>query len=214
VLTPVAELRPHPKNYRQHPADQLAHIKASLGEHGFYRNVVIARDGTILAGHGVVQAARELGIEQLPAVRLNLDPDDRRALKVLAGDNEIARSGIVDDRALTELLKSVAGGDLDQLLGTGFNAEQLAILTFTTRMQSEIPDMQAAREWVGMPAYTSEPAVDSYYLSIRFVNEAERQAFIERMGWQERVMGGEGARHKYYQTEGRRDVSSLRFDDA
>ena len=56
-LLPLAELRPHPRNDGTHPPDELAHLKASITTHGVYRNVVIAQDGTILAGHGVIQAA-------------------------------------------------------------------------------------------------------------------------------------------------------------
>lgn len=47
----IDELRAHPRNYRRHPDDQLAHIMRSIELHGFYRAVVIARDGTVLAGH-------------------------------------------------------------------------------------------------------------------------------------------------------------------
>jgi ParB-like chromosome segregation protein Spo0J len=63
------DLKPHPRNYQQHPDDELAHIMESIKTHGFYRNVVIARDGTILAGHGVTQAARKLGYTHVPVIR-------------------------------------------------------------------------------------------------------------------------------------------------
>ena len=43
----LADLKPHPKNYRSHPPAQLEHIKSSLEQHGVYRNVVVARDNTI-----------------------------------------------------------------------------------------------------------------------------------------------------------------------
>ena len=68
----ISGLRPHPRNYREHPEDQLEHIKASIVENGFYRNVVAARDGTILAGHGVVLAATAMGLRKVPVIRLDL----------------------------------------------------------------------------------------------------------------------------------------------
>ena len=64
VMTSVEDLTPHPQNYRDHPQDQIAHIVRSIEEHGFYRNVVVAKDNTILAGHGVVQAAQQLGMKK------------------------------------------------------------------------------------------------------------------------------------------------------
>lgn len=120
-LADIAGLKRHPKNYKRHPPEQLAHIKASLVEHGFYRNVVVARDSTILAGHGVVEAATELGAAQVPVIRLDIDPMDARALKVVAGDNEIARLGETDNGLLAELLKEIAASAPKALVGTGFD---------------------------------------------------------------------------------------------
>jgi ParB-like chromosome segregation protein Spo0J len=48
----LTDLKPHPRNYRTHSDDQLKHLIQSIKEHGFYRNVVVIKDGTILAGHG------------------------------------------------------------------------------------------------------------------------------------------------------------------
>ena len=61
-MTPVSDLKPHPRNYKDHPDDQLEHIIESIKSTGFYRNIVIAQDGTILAGHGVVAAAKKMGL--------------------------------------------------------------------------------------------------------------------------------------------------------
>jgi ParB-like chromosome segregation protein Spo0J len=73
-FVPLASLKPHPRNYRIHPDDQLEHIIKSIQEHGFYRNVVAARDGTILAGHGVVQAALKMGLKGVPVVPARRGP--------------------------------------------------------------------------------------------------------------------------------------------
>lgn len=127
-LVAIADLKPHPENYQAHPEDQLAHLAESLAQHGFYRNVVIAEDNTLLAGHGIVQAAQAQGYTQVPAVRLPIAADDPEALQVLIGDNELARLVMKDDRALAELLKSLNGDDPTLLLGTGFDVQMLAQL--------------------------------------------------------------------------------------
>ena len=75
---PFADVRSHPRNDGSHPPDEIAHLKQSLTQHGVYRNVVIAEDGTILAGHGVVQAAQELGHTHIAVKRLPYGPDDPR----------------------------------------------------------------------------------------------------------------------------------------
>jgi hypothetical protein len=176
-LVPLAQLRPHPENYRAHPEDQLEHLEYSLRHHGVYRNIVIARDGTILAGHGVVEAAQRVGLPAIAAQRMDLDPLEPDAIKILVGDNEIARLAIGDDRALTERLKQLAIADVNGLLGTGFDAQQLAALTFVTRPASEIQDKDAAAQWVGLPEYEEGGSV--LKLVISFLTEEDRQQFLE-----------------------------------
>lgn len=176
----VASLRPHPQNYRTHTADQLAHLQQSIRQHGFYRNVVIAKDGTILAGHGVVEAARALGLSRVPVYRVDVAPDDPRALKILIGDNQIAQLAEVNDRALTDMLRDLKDrGDIGALLGTGYNEEQLALLLMVTRPAHEIADHDAAAEWVGMPAFDNAlPVIANVYCA----TADDRDAFFAAIG--------------------------------
>ena len=81
---------------------------------------MVAEDSTILAGHGVVIAAKKMGLKTVPIIRLKVAADDPRALKVLAGDNEIGHLGEVNDRALTDLLKDLQSAE-NGLLGTGYD---------------------------------------------------------------------------------------------
>ena len=171
----LADLKPHPRNYKQHPPDQLAHIVRSIEAVGIYRPVVVANDNTILAGQGLVQAARQMGRTHVPVLRLDLAPCEPGALKILAGDNELGHGSDRDPRALTELLKEVK--DKDDLLGTGYDEMQLANLVHTTRMRSEVPDFDAAAEWTGMPEY--DRAGTPIRLIITFPTEADRAQYVE-----------------------------------
>jgi DNA modification methylase len=131
-MLPLASLRPHPRNYRTHGPEQLAHIKASLTTHGYYRNIVLAKDATILAGHGVVLAAQELGWSEGPCLRLPLAPDHPLAIKVLVGDNEIAALGFQETPTLVALLQELQDDPVYDLLGTGFDEAMLAALAGET----------------------------------------------------------------------------------
>lgn len=135
----IAALRPHPRNYRRHPESQVAHIAESIRRHGFYRNVVVARDGTILAGHGVVEAARRAGLVEVPVYRLDVAPESPVALKVLTGDNELGRLAEADERALAEILKDVLRDDEVGLLGTGFDDATLGALVGKGGREVEAP---------------------------------------------------------------------------
>jgi len=176
----IADLRPHPRNYRTHPDDQIEHLVESIRENGFYRNIVVSRDGVILAGHGVVEALRRMGFDQVRVARLGVDSGDPRALKVLTGDNEIARLGMIDDRVLSEMLREIKEHDARGLAGTGYDEQMLANLVYVTRPQSEIRDRDEAAEWVGMPEFEREPL--PLQLRISFRNAEHREEFGRILG--------------------------------
>lgn len=208
----IEELRPHPRNYREHPEDQLEHIAASIRENGVYRNVVVAKDGTILAGHGVVEAARDVvGLREIPVRRLDVEPDSKAALKVLAGDNESAKLAEVDDRALAEMLREVADGDEDALLGTGYDGPRLALLSLVTRTREEIRDFDEAAEWTGMPTF--EPGEDPLKLVVSFRSEEDRDAFVERYPDIDYRTRGERTLTAWWPERPLRDLASVRFED-
>lgn len=202
----IADLKPHPRNYHQHPQDQLDHIAESLQENGLYRNVVISADGFILAGHGVVLAAEQRGFRTMIVCRLPVAHDSPAALKVLTGDNEIAHLGIVDDRALTGLLKEIKDTAEHGLLGTGYDEAMLAGLLFVTRPESEIADFDEAAEWAGMPEY--EQQTQPIKLIVSFETEDDRADFAEHLG----VRLGPKTKSMWWPPRGKDDVSSVRFE--
>lgn len=203
------DLKPHERNYREHPVDQIEHLIQSIEEHGFYRNIVVAKDGTILAGHGVVEAATVMGLTEVPVIRLDVEPDDPKALKVLTGDNELSRMTEFDDRALTELLKEIRDEDLVGLLGTGYDDEKLANLVFVSRPASEIEDYDAAAQWTGMPSF--EPQGNRIQLVLAFDSEEERETLIDQLD----LFIAKKTRQTWsawWPPREQEDLSSLRFD--
>jgi hypothetical protein len=208
-LAELADLHPHEQNYRSHPEDQRGHITQSIREHGFYRNVVVANDGTILAGHGVVEAAREAGLSTIPVVRLAIAPDDPKALKILTGDNEIARLAMIDDRVLANLLRDIREGDDAGLLGTGYDDAMLANLVFVSRDESEIANRDDAAAWVGLPDFgDSELPVR---LVVSFDTDADRTRFMETVGIETIHKNTRGVWSVWWPPREREDLASLRF---
>lgn len=210
TLTRLDRLRPHPQNYREHPEDQLAHLAASLREHGVYRNVVVANDGTILAGHGVVLAARMIGLDRLPVIHLAIPPESVPAMKILAADNEIGHLAVIDDRALSEILRMIS--DADDLLGTGYDEAMLANLVFVTRPAAEVESFDAAAEWAGMPDY--EPGASVARLVVQFDTPEERAEFMAKVGIETVHKQTNGTWSVWYPPRGREDLSSLRFEES
>jgi ParB-like nuclease domain len=177
----LADLRPHPRNYRQHPPDQITHLAYSIRKHGQYRNIVCAQDLTILGGHGVALACAEAGLEQVSIVRLPIDPYSPAALQILAGDNEVSHLAEDDDRILTELLKELRDHDpVEGLMGTGYDDMMLASLVMVTRPADEIKDMDAAAEWIGLPSF--EGAESPIRTVVHHDTEEDRERFLTELG--------------------------------
>jgi len=202
----INSLQPHPRNYRKHPDDQLEHIIESIKEYGFYRNIVVSKDNYILAGHGVVQAAKKMRRKEVPIVRVDLDADEPRALKLLAADNELSLLAEIDDRALSEILKEIKDEDVEGLLGTGYTDQMLANLLMITRPASEIADMDAAAEWVGMPEY--EVGEKRINLTVNFETTDDRKDFAELLG----AVITDKTRYIWFPVKEKDDVSSVRFE--
>src|SRR5712691_4719869 len=85
----VSKLRPYKKNARTHSKQQIGQIAESIRRFGFTNPVLISDEDEIIAGHGRVEAAKLLGLQSVPTMRLShLDAAQRRAY-VLA-DNKLA----------------------------------------------------------------------------------------------------------------------------
>jgi ParB-like chromosome segregation protein Spo0J len=64
----IADLKPDPKNARRHGDRNIGMIERSLEQYGTARSIVVDEQGTILCGHGVVEAAASVGIEKVRPV--------------------------------------------------------------------------------------------------------------------------------------------------
>lgn len=209
-MVAISLLKNHSKNYRIHPDDQIDHLMQSIKEFGFYRRIVIANDNTILAGHGVSQAAKKMGIEFVPVVRIDIDPHSPKALKLLAGDNEIQHLVETDDRALTELLKNIKDTDVDGLLGTGYNDQQLAALLLHTRPESEIKNMSEAAAWANMPGY--EQGEDPFKIIILFRNDTDRDTYTGHSDLEIHHSKSLKVWSTWWPSKQKEDVSSVKFE--
>jgi len=212
-MVEIASLKTHARAYRSHPPDQLEHLARSLRTHGCYRPILIARDGTILAGRGITTAAKEwLGWTEIPARRLDIGPEDPEALKILAGDDEVGNLAETNDRARAEVLKHVKDSADEGLLGTGFDSGALANLALVTRPASELADKDEAAHWVGMPAF-EKPVEERCKLVVSFTSDDDRLKFLE-------LINHQGHRHVrgkaisiWWPDKPRQDLYALRFDD-
>ena len=124
----ILELKAHPRNdeWRKHPPEQLKELGELLTEFGWLRNVVVSSDGFIIAGHGIVQAAKQRGETEVPVVVMAHRHDTPEALKFMVAENTVQRLAVQEDAGLAALLcdlQSTVGLD-----GTGHDAASLDAL--------------------------------------------------------------------------------------
>ena len=77
---PLSSLRPYGRNARTHSVKQIAQIAASIRTFGFNNPVLIDKDSVIIAGHGRVEAAKQLGLDRVPVIRLEHLSEDQKRL--------------------------------------------------------------------------------------------------------------------------------------
>jgi DNA modification methylase len=124
-VLPLALLMPYPRNARTHSKKQVRQIAASIERFGFTNPVLIDRENTILAGHGRVAAAKLLGMDEVPCLRLERMSAAEKRAYILA-DNKLALNAGYDEEILAEELKDLLALDLDFDIGlTGFSIPEI-----------------------------------------------------------------------------------------
>lgn len=157
----VADLIPYAANSRTHSDAQVAQIAASIREFGWTNPILIDGEGTIIAGHGRLMAARKLGLDEVPAIVLDhLSKAQQRALVI--ADNQLALNAGWDMEMLKAEIDALNfdGFELDLL---GFSDTDLAKILgqeaekiiqekeFPDEMENQMlltfPDEQTMEEW-------------------------------------------------------------------
>ena len=122
---PVGALKPYPRNAHTHSRKQIRQIADSIKAFGFTNPLLIDRDNMILAGHGRLEAAKALGMDRVPCVRLEGMSEAQKRAYVLA-DNKLALNAGWDEELLAlelqELLTVDDGFDIGL---TGFTIAEV-----------------------------------------------------------------------------------------
>lgn len=120
-----ARLNAYPRNARTHSRKQVQQIADSIKAFGFTNPLLIDAGGMILAGHGRLAAARLIGLERVPCVRLETMTEAQKRAYILA-DNKLALNAGWDEDLLTLELQelSVLDPSFDISL-TGFSIAEI-----------------------------------------------------------------------------------------
>lgn len=140
----LSELRPYEKNAKIHGTGQIEKLKASIEEFGFLTPCLIDEEYNLIAGHGRVMAAKELGMETVPCVFVEGLTEAQRRAYILA-DNRLGELGEWDMELVMSELEELKDMDFDiELTGFEMPDDEPEII------EDEIPDKpQEPRSKVG-----------------------------------------------------------------
>jgi len=120
-VTPIGSLVYNPKNNNKHPEDQINRLAELIKYQGFRNPIVVSvRTGYVIAGHGRIEAAKKIGLKDVPVMFQDFE-NEAQEYAYLTSDNAIA--------AWAELDLSMVHAELMDL-GPDFNVELLGIEDF------------------------------------------------------------------------------------
>lgn len=127
-IRPLHQLKPDPKNARLHPPKHVQQLAKSISAFGFNVPLLVDAECHVIAGHGRLLAAQQLGWSEVPTITLeHLTPDQVRAFRL--ADNRLSDCSTWDNQLLAEQLKELAVADLDfDLDAIGFDMPEIDLL--------------------------------------------------------------------------------------
>jgi ParB-like chromosome segregation protein Spo0J len=155
VYKDPGQLKPRAKNPRTHTRRQIRQIAASITEFGFINPILIDKADGIIAGHGRVEAAKILGVSDVPTVQVDhLTPAQIRAYVI--ADNKLAENAGWDRALLAlELQELSVHLDFDVTI-TGFETAEIDLLIRDLDGESpdeadEVPEIDRSAPAVSRP---------------------------------------------------------------
>jgi hypothetical protein len=125
---PVSTLKPRETNPRAHTQKQLRQIARSIESFGWTNPILVASDGSVIAGHGRLEAARMLGIGEVPVIGLE-DMSEAQVRAYVIADNRLAELAGWDEELLAIELQALGEMDLDFAIeDTGFATAEIDLL--------------------------------------------------------------------------------------
>lgn len=143
-MAPLTSLTPYDGNARTHSQKQIGQIARSIEMFGWTNPILTASDGRVIAGHGRLAAARQLGIQRVPTLSLS-DLNEAQIRAYTLADNKLAENAGWDE----ELLRLELGFMIDADLG--ISVEDLGFEIGEVDALFERADENAAPEEIPKP---------------------------------------------------------------
>lgn len=180
VMRSPSDLIPYDRNPKTHPADQIEQLKASIREWGWTIPILIDEASGVIAGHGRLYAASEMGLEEVPCIVASDWPEDKKRAYVIA-DNRLAENGAWDDALLTEEFAALAGSEFDLPL-TGFGLDEIDKMTDGSMLEFDAPELEVlSADWLDEDAHIPETNVKQFMLLYDIETLEEMKNMVSRL---------------------------------
>ena len=169
---PTDSIRGYERNARVHTQDQIGQIIDSIAEFGFNNPILIDEHGVIIAGHGRLEAAKQMTLAEVPTITIAGLSDEQRRAYVIA-DNKIALNARWDETLLAAELQMLQLSTFDMKL-TGFSELEIA-----TRLDEPVDHRD---EWNDMPEFNNQNLMAFRKLIVNFQDEDAIKDFVAKLG--------------------------------
>ena len=152
----VETLRPDPANPRFHSPKQIGQLARSITAFGFNVPILVDRGLRVIAGHGRLLAAQELGLREVPTIVLN-HLDEARIRAFVIADNRLAEKASWNEQLVVQQLKQLSLAEPDFAFeATGFD---LGEIEFGTVFSTARPRRRTPRPGTIQPKWQAPPSV-------------------------------------------------------
>lgn len=156
----ISELVLYENNSKKHPTSQIQLLKDSINEFGFLTPILIDENNNVIAGHGRIEASKELGIESVPCVRVEGLTDNQRKAYIIA-DNRLSELGGWDKDLVASELSILEMDDFNIDL-TGFDIDDFNVLQLDDTPKEYGAERQRTLNAINLHDYDSERSYKPY----------------------------------------------------
>jgi ParB-like nuclease family protein len=122
---PLTSILANPINPRKHSRQQIEALAQSIESFGFNAPILVDSENRIVAGHARVEAARLVGLEEVPVVRLE-HLSEQKAKAYMLADNKLTDRSSWDDAKVAIILKDLSEMALEfEIEATGFETAEV-----------------------------------------------------------------------------------------
>ena len=188
----IEELKTYPGNAKIHTAEQIEQIKKSIDEFGFNDPIAVWKNNEIIEGHGRLIAATEMGIKELPIIRLDNLTDEQRRAYILV-HNKLTMNTDFDLDVLAAELDDIIDISMDKY---GFELSTIEIddidQEFLNPEEPIAKELGEANNYVVLEFFTEEEWLEAQQiLGLVRVQAADENKTIRRHGIGRVISGAE-----------------------